>query len=177
MKTNVNLGDEKKFVAWGTNGVKNCLELCKMILKKYGLNNYGNSINVYQLKIEKNNKLEYYGDNQIENYKNAINCIDNHLDNGRPIIVGVNYVINRKINEGTTDHFVVIYGRGYDGTNYYYNYYEVGKSDVKKGYNDETNRFIYNPTTPDLYDDKSNMNNGCRFDVTQVRPNDNTKIK
>jgi hypothetical protein len=42
------------------------------------------------------------------------------------------------------------------------------------GFN-EDNRFIYdisNPNKPKLYDEKSSIHNGARFDVIQVRPND-----
>ena len=118
--------------------------------------------------------MNYYGENPKENYKKAIDCIDRHLEKGRPIIVGVNHTIGRGINEGTTDHFVVIYGREYVDGQYLYYYYEVGKGSVVYGFN-EDNRFIYdisNPNKPKLYDEKSSIHNGARFDVIQVRPND-----
>lgn len=38
--------------------------------------------------------------------------IDRHLDADRPIIVGVNHTPNRNINEGATDHWIVIARRG-----------------------------------------------------------------
>ena len=175
MKENINLGEDSKFVSYGTNGVKNCLDLCKMILKKYGLSNFGSSDNIFRLMYEKNGKLDYYGSNPKENYKQAIDCIDRHLEKGRPIIVGVNHTIDRGINEGTTDHFVVIYGREYIDERYVYFYYEVGKSNVMYGYNDDENRFIYdisNPDDPQFYDDKSSRSDCARFDVIQIRPND-----
>ena len=174
MKNNINLGGKSKFVSYGTNGVKNCLDLCKMILKKYGMSNFGSSSNAIRLMFENNNKLEYFGDNPKENYKQAIDCIDRHLENGRPIIVGVNHTIGRGFNEGTTDHFVVIYGRECVNKHYVYYYYEVGKSDVEYGFS-KNNGFIYdtsNPNKPQFYDEKSSRNDGARFDVIQVRPND-----
>lgn len=174
-KKNINLGEKSKFVSFGTNGIKNCLDLCKMILKNYGLSNFGSSSNCIKLMCEKNNKLVYFGDNPKENYKQAIDCIDRHLEKGRPIIVGVNHTIGRGINDGATDHFVVIYGRKYIDGRYVYFYYEVGKSNVLYGYNDDENRFIYdtsNPNYPQFYDDVSNRSDGARFDVIQVRPND-----
>lgn len=176
MIENINLGDKSKFVPYGANGVKNCLDLCKMILKKYGLSNFGSSSGAIRLLCEENNKLVYYGDNPTANYQRAIECIDRHLEKGRPIIVGINHTIGRGINEGTTDHFVVIYGREYiDKYHTAYFYYEVGKSNVMYGYNDEENRFIYdtsNPNKPQFYDEVSSRNDGARFDVIQVRPND-----
>lgn len=172
MKTNINLGSSDKFVPYGANGIKNCLELCKMILKNYGLNNFGSSATAIKLMYEKGNNLVYYDDNPKETYEQAIQCIDRHLENNRPIIVGVNHTIGRNINEGTTDHFVVIYGREFDGDNYIYYYYEVGKSNILAGYNDKENRFIYDPIKPQFYDDKSSRSDKARFDVIQVRPND-----
>lgn len=173
VKKNINLGDSEKFVAYNTNGVTNCLDLCKMILKNYGITSYGSSSNIFKLMCEKNGKLIHYGNDVKDNYKNAINCIDRHLEAGRPIIVGVNHTLNNKINEGTTDHFVVIYGRGYDKKLdcYYYNYYEVGKNDIKNGYNNEENRFLFQDDKY-FFDEKSERNDKARFDVTQVRPND-----
>lgn len=175
IKKNINLGDKKKFVAYKTNGVTNCLELCKTILKKYGLTSYGSSSNVFKLMYEKCSKLVPYGDNIQNNYHNAIDSIDRHLENNRPIIVGVNHTLNNTYNEGATDHFVVIYGRGYDNNSkcYYYNYYEVGKTKIEDGYNDELNRLIFKDNNiPEFYDEKSQRSDNARFDVTQVRPND-----
>lgn len=175
----VDLGDKSKVVTYKTNGVTNCLDLCKMILNNYGLNNYGSSNNIYRLMHEVDGALEYYGNNPRKNYKDAIECIDRHLINGRPIIVGVNHTIGKGINEGTTDHFVVIYGKGYD-SNFdcdYYTYYEVGKSDISASYDDENNRLLYiDEEQPSFYDFKSNRGDGKRFDVTQVRPNDGTIV-
>ena len=170
----IDLGNKSKVVTFGTNGVKNCLDLCKIILKNYGLSDFGSSSNVYQLLCEKGGGLKYYGKNPRENYRNAIECIDNHLNNGRPIIVGVNHTLGKTLNEGATDHFVVIYGKGYDPTFecYYYTYYEVGKSTIEGSYDDKKNRFLYiDEDNPMFYDEHSNRNDGKRFDVTQVRPN------
>ena len=45
----INLGDASKFVPWGANGMKNCLDHCKIILKRYGLTNYGYMVTYIQL--------------------------------------------------------------------------------------------------------------------------------
>ena len=173
MKSIINLGDKNKFVGYKTNGITNCLDLCKLILKNYGLTSYGSSSHVFKLMYEKNGKLVHYGNNIHENYQKAIDCIDRHLESGRPIIVGINHTIGNEYNEGATDHFVVIYGNGYDEDIdcYYYNYYEVGKSDINKGYDDILNRLIFKDGIY-FYNPKSSRRDGVRFDVTQVRPND-----
>ena len=169
---NINLGNADKFVTWGTNGMKNCLDHCKLILKKYGLTEYGSSTTAIQLLKESGNKLIYASDNPKQTYKTAIKCIDTHLENGKPIIVGVNHTLGNKYNEGTTDHFVVIYGRELCKNNVHYLYYEVGKTSISAGYNDKNNRFVYiNGNNPEFYDIQSELKNGIRFDVTQVRPN------
>ena len=172
MKENINLGDSSKFVPWGTNGMKNCLDHCKLILKKYGLTEFGSSSNMFLLLVESVDGLAYTCNNPQDMYTSAIACIDKHLEAGRPIIVGVNHTLGNKYNEGTTDHFVVIYGREYDGKYWNYMYYEVGKGNVIAGYNDTTNRFIYiDGDNPKFYDKSSEIRNHARYDVTQVRPN------
>ena len=167
------LGDKSKFVPYGTNGEKNCLNICKAILKKHGLNSFGSSANVYQLMIEENGELKQNGDNIHETYSQAIQCIDEHLKAGRPIIAGVNYQLGKKINEGATDHFVVIYGKGYDENLKcnYYTYYETGRTNINEGYNNHVNKFIYDPNVPALYNPQSNHTSKKRYDVTQIRPN------
>lgn len=170
----INLGDKNKSVTYKTNGLTNCLDLCKLILNKYGITSYGSSSNVYKLMYESNGKLIHYGTNVKENYENAIECIDRHLNNGRPIIVGVNHTLGNTYNEGATDHFVVIYGKGFDESvnKQFYTYYEVGKTDLEHVYNDDLNRFYYDDKTYNLYDITSSRSDKKRFDVTQVRPND-----
>ena len=169
---NINLGDESKFVPWGTNGMKNCLDHCKLILKRHGLTNYGSSSTAIQLLKESGNKLVYAIDNPKETYETAIKCINNHLEAGRPIIVGVNHTLGNTYNEGTTDHFVVIYGREEIGRDVHYMYYEVGKSRTVDGYNDAKNRFVYKSGhSPEFCDEKSELKGGVRIDVTQIRPN------
>ena len=174
----IDLGDKSKVVTFKTNGITNCIELCKMILKKYGLTNFGSSSNVFKLMHEIDGELKHYGDDVKNNYKKAIECIDRHLENKRPIIVGVNHTINKGINEGTTDHFVVIYGKGIDEiTNKpFYTYYEVGKSDISASYDNEKNRLIYDEDNSLFYDLESNRGDKKRFDVVQVRPNDGTIV-
>lgn len=53
-----------------------------------------------RLTYENNGYLITFGNNQSLNYQNAIECIDRHIENDRPIIVGVNHTIGGGINEG-----------------------------------------------------------------------------
>ena len=44
----------------------------KMILKKYGLTNFGSSSNAFKLMHEIDGELKHYGDDVKNNYKKAI---------------------------------------------------------------------------------------------------------
>lgn len=149
-----------------------CLQACKDILDNYGISNYGDSAHVYQLKKEVNGVLTDYGSDPAANYENAIDCINRHLDASRPIIIGINHSLDYGINEGTTDHFMLITGRGYDSEKgmYYYIYMDPGRPDTSNGCDTQNNRLYYDPDNLDFYDDSTY--NKRRFDVTQVRPND-----
>ena len=184
MRANIDLSTTvypgvQKFVGYDKDG-KGCHRRSVRTLTNYGLSSYGSPTNVFKLLYEKNYgtaekpnyKLVYFGANPKENYKKAIECIDRHLDNNRPIIVGIHHVFGAKYNtDHTTDHFVVIYGREYVDGYATYLYYENGRSQVADGAN-KNNRFIYDPDGPSLYDETPNIYKDRRFDVTQVRPND-----
>ncbi|MDD4921381.1 MAG: hypothetical protein PHS30_02770 [Bacteroidales bacterium] len=122
-----------------------------------------------------NGHLIHYGSNPSQNYNYAVSAIDRHLDEGRPIMVGVNHTIGNTINEKTTDHLVVITGRDYDSSNgqYYYTYIETGRyaSQAAAACDTNNNRFYYDPNTLSLTDD-SVLKHDKGYTVTQVRPND-----
>lgn len=160
---------------FGYEITKDCLVGSKKILEKYGITNPGTSSNVYQLMVEQNGNLVHYGNAGAvsANYSNALACIDRHLQDGRPIIIGINHSPNMNRNEGATDHFMVITGKGYDSDKqqYYYTYADPGRKSAATGCDMENNRLYYNPDTCEFYDPEAGKDND-RFDVTQVRPND-----
>jgi hypothetical protein len=106
---------------------------------------------------------------------NAVfNTLNSHLDNNRPITVGVDHTGGLKINEGATDHFVVITGRGYDASRgqYYYNYVETGRypAMAEDAVFSSKNRLYYDPSTgtftnPDGYSGERG------YSITQIRSN------
>jgi hypothetical protein len=129
-------------------------------------------------------ELFYWGNDPADNYTKAIACIDRHLDAipPRPIIVGLNESPEMGVNEGTTDHFVVITGRGYDESKemYYYTYMETGVSNVNQGCDTENNRLYYDAENLTFRgvaqyreDDSENK---YQYDVIQVRPNDGKNL-
>lgn len=169
--------DEDNFVGYDVS--KDCMKGCKGIMSNYGVSP-GSSANVYQLLFERNGVLEYY---DTENYKtvydNAIACVNRHLDADRPIIVGVNHTPNRTANEGTTDHWIVIAGRGYDTTKkqYYYTYMETGRSSASAGCNTTENRLYYDSENYTFRDSEAGWKKDKIFDVSQVRPNDGKQLQ
>lgn len=173
----VDLMNEEYFVAFST--YNNCMSVCKAIMANYGVSP-GSSANVYQLLFERNGVLEYY---DTQNYKtvydNAIACINRHLDANRPIIVGVNHTLSNAINEGTTDHWIVIAGRGYDTTEkkYYYTYMDTGRNNASGGCNTTENRLYYDSINYIFRDNKAGWEKDKIFDVSQIRPNDGKRLE
>ena len=147
----------------------------------------GDRNNIIKLLYEKDSNLYYdeSGDDAISDgftskieskYAQAISCIEHHIDNKCPIMVGVNHTIGKGKNEGTTDHFVVIYAYGNFGDGKkYYRYYETGSNNTKNGFTgtaERVNYFIYdtNNGNPLLYNPNTYRTSNTRYDVTQVRP-------
>ena len=184
-KSNINLGSADKFIGWNTPGYpKNCYDYAVGSLKRHGISYPGVNTQVFKLLYEDSNgKLKYFGSDYKQNYQNAIDSIDRHLEKGRPILVGLNHSPNYKakpskpggINEGATDHFVLIYGREFINGYMYYMYYENARSHASKGFNHTLNRFKYDPDGPSLYNTRGKseeVKQKGRYDVTQIRPND-----
>lgn len=145
----------------------------------------GNRYNIIKLLYEKDGYLYYdesgdsglYGDENriLSKYSEATYQIQKHIDKGYPIMVGVNHTLGKTINEGTTDHFIVIYAywTTADGKEYY-RYYE-SRNDITNGVvgsNNYTNTLIYEVVDdkPLLYNPNPNSTSHHRYDVTQVRP-------
>lgn len=167
--------DKSKFVGWRADG--NCLTLAQETLRNYGLTNYGSSANVFRLVEEKNGVLSKWGNDPYNNYENAIKCIDDHLNANRPIIVGVDHSPGLELNAGTTDHFVVITGRGYDPLLRlpYYTFMDNATASVENGCSD-MNRFYYTEGNS-LKGSSAIIEGGLGYVVTQVRPNNGKKYE
>ncbi|MDD3038883.1 hypothetical protein [Bacteroides sp.] len=173
-KAPIELMDKTKFVGWVEGA--NCRVLCEQTLAKYGQSNYGKSDNVFRLVDSSKGFLTNWGDNPAENYKNAIECIDKHLNARRVIIVGVDYDPDSNANSDGTDHFIVITGRGYDTSRnqYYYTFMDNAASKADDGCSN-INRLYYRTDKPKL--EGSTKPNRWYYTVTHVRPNDGGKYK
>lgn len=173
-KENKELMDKNKYFPY-IKGICDCLCSAKKIMDGYNVP-YGSSDKVIQLLREVNGKMTYYG-NPNENYKRAIDCIDRHLNAGRPIIVGVNHDLDLGYNgDKTTDHFVIITGRGYDSNKgqYYYTYIETGRfpGHENEACDTQKNRFYHDSKNCTLRDSAAGTYNDLIYDISQIRPND-----
>jgi predicted chitinase len=155
---------------WGEKKKQNvaCKKTCDDILNKNGLTSTSIS-NKYQTALENNNHTSLIIN--TEESKRGIKYLDIQLKEGNPVQVGVDHALNYKggtLNEGTTDHFIVIVGKSCDNGKVFYRFYDVGTSHESKGAS-ESNR---------LYLDSSNYSlkgktayNGNFYTVTQIRNN------
>ena len=108
-------------------GSRNCMYVARSILQSIlGVNaNIGSP----------NKSMQLWGKTGLEgNIKSIFDTINSHLDNGRPILAGVDYKPGHPGNiDGITDHWIVIDGRGYDEERkqFYFTYIETGRSKDK----------------------------------------------
>ncbi|WP_407264346.1 hypothetical protein [Tenacibaculum maritimum] len=79
---------------------------------------------------------------KVLDFELGIKYLDQQLDNKKPIIVWLDDGRNEKYNsDKTTEHFLVIVGKGCENGNKYYRYFDVGTKHLSKG-TKETNRLF-----------------------------------
>jgi muramidase (phage lysozyme) len=120
-----------------------CWKACKDVLSNFNVEggNLENNKALYQIASESNNNLVI--DSEIA--KKGIKYLDEQLENDKPILVGVDHTYKYKggfNNDLTTDHFIVIIGRGCDNNKPYYLFYDVGTSYIDKGSSDENRLYV-----------------------------------
>lgn len=152
------------------SGVRNCMDVSKSILKEMlGANaNIGSPANCQQLWQEINGQMTLVG-----NAKEIFDTINSHLEQNRPILTGVDYQNGHPgNNDKTTDHWIVISGRGYDEIKgeYYFAYIESGRSlSQASNATSESNRLYYDEKN-NTFVGQSEFNNKT-YTLTQIRPN------
>ncbi len=153
-------------------GSKDCNKTCKSIISKLGIESEGatqkNAHSYYQVAIENSEHTRLIFDD--EKMKEGLNYIDASLEKGYPVMIGVNHTFKKETgNEkdiDTTDHYVVIVGRFYQGNNYYYRFWDVGTSDGEK------NDYKFKLTQDGkLVCSHTYRKDGKGYTVTQIRRN------
>ena len=132
--------------------------------------------NAYERKERKFNEYTPQDDYMMEYeevFQAGLDYLDRQLEQGYPVMVGVDHTYGQNINnDKSTDHFVVIVGRKYYKKGFYkrlyYLFYDVGTRHQKYGASDANRLFI-----------KGNALRGCtsyekkraEYFVTQIRVN------
>jgi hypothetical protein len=99
--------------------------------------------------------------------RQGIDAINESLDRNEPIIVGVNHTFGNTYNEGTTDHFLIIVGRGEENGRAYYTFFDVGTTRREAGTHPQNRLYLRNNNTLIGV----TQYNQRRYTVSQVRPN------
>lgn len=166
---------------WGDEKAQNvaCLKTCKLILESAGLspNSAPNDASVIKVASEietPKDKLKQTSYLIVDSLaaKRGNAYIDEQLEEGYPVLVGVDHTYQTGYNEGTTDHFIVIVGRGCDKGEVWYLFYEVGTRQYTLGRSD-ANKLILNPDGS-LHGEapyKTRSGDKRKYVVTQIRKN------
>ncbi|MCF8715338.1 glycoside hydrolase family 104 protein [Joostella atrarenae] len=134
-KEHIDLADESKWVSqFDIERPKlACWRAFNKILMNYGLKEgSGYPTNLIQTVLEQNDTLV------VKKAKEGLDYLDEQINKKFPVLVGVNHTLrkdktrNKNINEGTTDHFIVIVGRGCEEGRIFYRYFEVGTYPINK---------------------------------------------
>jgi RHS repeat-associated protein len=159
------------YVGYGDVTPHDCMTAAKAQIKKKNkkIGGYNEAIQMYK-SSSKGNKVSY------KTLEAAYSKINESLKSGSPVIVGVDYTSIQKANkqtDNTTDHFIVIVGRGIDDKGMYYEFYDNATSQQSSGTNTTINRLYIQKdgtlTGETTWGDSSGSD--INFKVTQVRPN------
>ena len=159
---------------WGDKKAQSfaCKKACDAILNKNGLSSTSKlAEDLYQTAIENKDHSKLLINNSVS--QTALKYINDQLLNGHPVQVGVDHALDYKggtLNEGTTDHFIVIVGKNCEKGNVYYRFYDVGTSYESKGAS-TNNRLHLNKANYALQGRTEYNKNS--YTVTQVRKNKN----
>ena len=159
-------------------GKSDCNITCKRIMKRMGViaegatgekNLFGAKYrqSYYQLANENENRTDliFYEDAT----KKGVEYLDKALEYGHPVLIGVNHTYQYRggtgINEGSTDHYVIMVGRKFVDGEQRYIFWDVG---TRRGASTE---WKFEDMGDKLYAEKTYKNPAKPFTVTQVRKN------
>lgn len=109
----------------------------------------------------------------VQNIRTTKDCVDYLIESvgsDRPVVIGVDYKHGTNINERTTDHFLVIWGYGYEGNNLYFHYIETGRgSDFWGAAHDDRKKLYYDGNAISGIRYGKNDKPSATYTVTQYR--------
>ncbi|AUC76024.1 hypothetical protein [Olleya sp. Bg11-27] len=160
-------------------GKSDCNITCKRIMKRMGVYAEGASgktsifgaqhpQSYHQLANETSDRdgLDFYE----KPYLKAIEYLDKALENSHPVLIGVNHTYLYRggtgINEGTIDHYVIIFGRKLVKNEQRYMFWDVGN---RKG--GSTEWYFVLKDEYKLNAEKTYKSGNKPYNVTQIRRN------
>ena len=182
-KEDIDLSDPDKWISQFTQPRPKvaCYRTSVLVVKNYGATSgglgnkltakYENGVNKYSNVIQPVIQMSDGTLKDTNEKKAAIDYIDKQLENGFPVVIGVDREVYKTYNtDNTTDHFVVIIGRKTDKKGLYYRFYEVGtypENKETKGINPNNKLYLQDD---DRLVGKKPMSNK-NYTLTQVRKN------
>lgn len=159
--------DEDDYPGYDTDAdpPRDCYEVCIIMLDT--ILGHWYEVERYQLYKEGSGQLRRVGDP-----KKGFDMINESLNKKMPVLVGLHYRFGYQGNsDRTTDHFVLIMGRGYDDSKkqYYYVYVETGHEQKKAHWAlSENNRLYYDEQNGTFTGKKQSKRNDI-YTVVQIR--------
>jgi len=125
------------------------------------------SNNVIQTALEENGSIVILE----ENTKKAIAYLDQELEKGFPVLLGVrhSYKSEEQNYDNTTDHYVTVVGRGCESNKRFFRFYEVGTSNSVNGQHDDNKLFVNENWS--ITGSPKNKPDRRTYTLTQVRGN------
>ena len=159
------------FFGFRVNDGKGCFRRCKNMLESCGYQ----PVNITDPSVFQMTKYKSATQQVLEiqpNIQKGIEIIDDHLERGVPITVGVDHSLDHTGNyDKTTDHWILIVGRKADEKGIYYRYFDPQTEFEKIGTSKENILTIQdNYTLKGVY-------RGKKYTVTVVRPSIKIKEK
>jgi hypothetical protein len=137
-----------------------CYRACRAMMKAAGLEQPAGIGDAIQVAQGENTSGQVVTDRNATSQ--ATNHIDEQLKAGKPVTVGVSHK-DANYNEGYTDHFVVVTGKGVDENGrVFYTYQDPGSNEG------QNRKFFVDDKNGNLFDDNSAF--GKRFEMSMVVP-------
>ena len=110
------------------------------------------------------------------NVVEGVSLILKNLEKGKPVMAGVSYRDDQKINENVaTDHFITIVGAGTDNKGAYFSYIDnAATGGSESGQDTQQNRLHYDPKSNKFIDSTPALDHAKKYILSEVRPT-NTK--
>lgn len=155
----VSVLEENGFSGFDPNDRQGCFRRCLEMLSFAGCSLSNNRITM----VENNNGTAGVA---TVFFSDGISAIDNSLNNGNPIIVGVDDGSSNSYNEGLTDHFIIITGYTINDSGIKeYSFFDPRTSNVNKGTRGNALSVINGKLVGSF------QNGTINYTVTQVRIN------